>query len=159
MQTNRSRSRGFTLIELLVVVAIIAILAALLLPALVRAKDKAKRIYCLNSLRKIGLFMQFYTDENKDVFPAHRNQNESDNATTALTNWWGTAIIGYARNQSNLFCCPAIKGSRLDNGVAWTWNFDCDKVGYGINSFFNCLWPYPASSITVGLKWACVSIA
>lgn len=141
---------AFTLIELLVVIAIIAILAAMLLPALARAKEKANRTSCLSNLRQIGLFIQFYTDENRDIFPAHRNQNEADNVNTALTNWWGTAVIGYARNQSNLFRCPSIKGQQLDNGVAWVWNFDCHKVGYGINSFFDCLWPYTSGSVTCG---------
>ena len=117
----RNRVSGFTLIELLVVIAIIAILAGMLLPALANAKEKANRTACMNNLKQVGLFMQFYTDEFRDTFPAHRNLGQSDNPVQALTNWWGTSIVSYGNNASNLFRCPSAKGKRTDTGVRWEW--------------------------------------
>lgn len=68
-QHKRAVYKAFTLIELLVVIAIIAILAALLLPALAKAKDKAKRVECLNNSRQWALANHVYSSDSEDGLP------------------------------------------------------------------------------------------
>ncbi len=79
-----NRCRAFTLIELLVVVAIIAVLASLLLPALVRARDKAKNSACLNNLKQWGLATQLFALDNNDYLP----KDGTPNGTSTAEGWY-----------------------------------------------------------------------
>ncbi|MDB5319732.1 MAG: hypothetical protein JWN40_1363 [Phycisphaerales bacterium] len=69
VRKNLNRRSGFTLVELLVVIGIIALLIAILLPALSRARENAKNAQCLSNLRQLGTVYQFYANDYKDQIP------------------------------------------------------------------------------------------
>ena len=157
---NYKTDRAFTLIELLVVIAIIGILASLILPALGKAKQKARRSACLSNLRQIGFAFALYQDENEDRFP-DRSALKTTLGYRSWTDWppsdpragWAGIVLSNYLGNDSAWMCPGVAASRLrevtqaiqnfrasDNGAVtgyWLWRFDRDSTPVPIDNFWN----------------------
>jgi len=119
MQTKHRPPCGFTLIELLVVIAIIAILAAMLLPTLAKAKESGKRASCLSNLHQMGLAVLVYADDNEGNVPRGNDPL-----------WWQvlTPTLGVRKatdfSKVKIFTCPSFPDKRqLVCYVVNAWTF------------------------------------
>lgn len=126
MNQSRSRNFAFTMIELLVVTAIIAILVAILLPALQNAKAQAKRAACMSNLHQIGVGALVYADENNGSFPngwfkAMYGASEKYQGGNGSYNWGFHLLTERYVKSYEVWFCPAMTDPAFtDHKVSWS---------------------------------------
>jgi prepilin-type N-terminal cleavage/methylation domain-containing protein/prepilin-type processing-associated H-X9-DG protein len=146
-RTERSRAAGFTMIELLVVVGIIGVLAAILFPVIVKAKESAKIAKCISNMRQLGSCLTFYLDDNSSRFPAA--------AAWGAPSYWAEAKHGSQKTiqellspyvhsgmrvgKDGLYESPGVFGCPSDRGLS------CKRTIFGVPPN-QSIWKYAGCS-------------
>lgn len=126
----RITSKAFTLIELLVVIAIIAVLLAILMPAMSKIKEIARQTACRSNLRNVGLAVQMYLDDYERKIPNTGSANhhlwfENNGVTYRRSTdgdaYWGIFYKDYIKGQTKIFGCPSFQ-STINGRLIYTYS-------------------------------------
>ncbi len=133
-QRHTPKRQAFTLIELLVVIAIIGILAAMLLPALNKAREKGRMAVCISNLRQISVAIHFYTDDNNGYMPT------ASYGTSATVGPWPKLLATYMPHRDSqtnatatanrVFICPSAKFPGYNNSDI-SYSYSCTGAMLG----------------------------
>lgn len=128
---------GFTLIELLVVVAIIAILASMLLPALSRARENGKSAKCIGNLKQWGLVMRAFSDDNKGYLcPAKLPLDKVNWKGNSIVNdWWWMGLVNHGYLKGYIADYTTFPGSGIARCPSATTSASTNYPNYGLNAF------------------------